>query len=695
MEDSVKLLEEMHSTLGKMECALSLIEDSIFWTNSSGQIEWCNDSFTSLIQQPKAAVIGKEVGALLPLMDCARHPIEEVIETGSPFKRVCKFNSSDGNRFLAIYAKYISPTKGLGGNQGLAICALRDVTKEHRQHQELQEKERLLATRASDLKKAKKYKKAQEEIHSLAQFAQENPDPVLRISLDGMLIYANRASQRLINILKCKVGHSLFETALGPHIEAATLGKHEAEIEFSFDRYTYLFKLVPQIKSGYINIYGIDITKRKEAEEKLGHLARFDILTNLPNRFYFEESLKRTIAQCKRGHLKNLAILLLDIDNFKIINDTLGHVMGDLLLQQFSKRILKTVRQEDFVARIGGDEFILITSGTKAIEPYAVRLLQALTGPIRLHNRIVNITASMGIAIYPLSGRTPGVLTKNADIALYLAKEKGKHTYQIHNNRQNIQYSQRLKLETYIRTALKRNKFFLLYQPQFDVQSKKICGVEALLRLKHPSGKVILPNKFIHLIEKMGLITAVGEFVLRTACEQYVKWKTHAKIDFPLSVNVSPFQLSLPFIDNIYKTLQETKMKPKDLVIEITESTLVTYIDSQKVLKKIHKLGVQIAIDDFGTGHSSLSRLKDFPVDRIKIDRSFISGLPKDKNNITITKSIIDLSKNLGVSVIAEGVETSSQLEFLQKNKCPFAQGFYFSKPIAGANLSKLFRALK
>jgi len=437
--------------------------------------------------------------------------------------------------------------------------------------------------------------------------------------------------------------------------------------------------------SNYIALFS-DITERKASYDRIQHLAHFDALTDLPNRSLLNDHLDMAIAIAKRSQTQ-LAILFLDLDRFKIVNDSLGHHAGDSLLQIVSGRLNECVRETDTVARLGGDEFVILLSSIR--EPndaarVAQKVIDTIGLPFILGENEVNIGTSIGIGIYPDNGEDAPALLKNADAAMYHAKESGRNNFQFFSSVMNEKAFERLALENDLRRALKREEFFLQYQPQIDVQTGQIVGVEALIRWQHPERGLVPPFNFILLAEKCGLIVPIGEWVIRTACVQNLAWQKQGLPPLLTAVNISAQQFQQKhFKESLVQILADTGLAPHLLELEITESAIMENADSMlESLHSLKKLGVQLSIDDFGTGYSSLSYLKHFPIDKLKIDRSFVQDITEDSKDNAIIKTIINLGHNLKLKVIAEGVETAEQLDTLRKLLCDEIQGYYFSRPL-------------
>jgi diguanylate cyclase (GGDEF)-like protein len=440
----------------------------------------------------------------------------------------------------------------------------------------------------------------------------------------------------------------------------------------------------------------IDVTERKRAEREIQKLAYYDTLTGLPNRTLFFDRLSQAIAQAKREH-RNVGVLFLDLDRFKSINDTLGHQAGDMLLKYVARRLRGCVRESDTVARLGGDEFVVVLPGVHSEQDLthsAKKILDALSRPVRLGEKKFFTTASIGISIFPLDADSVDALLRNADIAMYAAKERGKNTYQFYSEEMNAKVVEKLGLETRLRQALKKEEFFLVYQPQIDLVSGTMTGLEALLRWRHPEVGLISPGDFIRVAEETGLIVSIGEWALRTACAQARVWQLAGFPPLRMGVNISGRQFDQPdFIDVMDSVLRDTGLDPQWLELELTESIVMENVpETIMTLTDLKVRGIHLAIDDFGTGYSSLSYLKHFPFDRIKIAQEFVRDIPYDAEDSAIVEAITGMANSLGLEVIAEGVEKQVQLDFLRACNCHQMQGFLFARPMSASDMTKQFK---
>ena len=436
--------------------------------------------------------------------------------------------------------------------------------------------------------------------------------------------------------------------------------------------------------------------ERREAEDRIQYLATHDALTGLPNRVTFAQLLDHAVETARR-YGRRFAVLFIDLDRFKVVNDSFGHAAGDCLLKEMATRLKSQLRGSDIVARLGGDEFVVLLEEVQTASQanaIARKLLSSVLGPVTILGHECRVTASIGIALYPEDGEDEPSLMKNADIAMYSAKKEGKNNFQFYSAELKAQSLERLVLETNLRSALEKSELRLEYQAQINLQSQSICGVEALLRWDNPELGSVPPGQLIPVAEETGLIVPIGRWVLMTACRQAVDWQRQGLPPVCMAVNLSARQFaSNELLDDIAQVLAETGLQPELLELEITEGMVMQ--DPQRAvmrLSAIKEMGVRLAIDDFGTGYSSLGQIKNFPVDTLKVDRSFIRDLPAYTEDRAITEAIIAMAHMLSLTVIAEGVETSEQAEYLREHACDEMQGFYFSRPIRPEDFARLLR---
>jgi diguanylate cyclase (GGDEF)-like protein/PAS domain S-box-containing protein len=437
-----------------------------------------------------------------------------------------------------------------------------------------------------------------------------------------------------------------------------------------------------------------EIVERRQAEARVHHMAYHDALTGLPNRALLSERLDRAMLAARRDGRK-LAVMFIDLDRFKTINDSLGHLTGDHLLKEVANRLCRVVRAVDTVARLGGDEFVVLVPGVRTLDECALvgdKIIAALAEPVRFEGRSLHISPSIGICLCPDDGEDVETLMRKADSAMYHAKASGRNNYQFFAERMNVAAARHFDLETSLRGALERSEFTLFYQPIVCTASRAVKGMEVLLRWRRPGHGLVAPDDFIPMLEENGMIVPVGEWVIRAACEQAVAWRRAGLREVPLAVNLSARQfMHRGLIESIRRIVSETGIDPAMLEFEITETALMQHgQQTLETLEQISTMGIRLSIDDFGTGYSSLAYLKRFPVDKIKIDRAFVRDLETSSEDRAIVAAIMALAGSLQLSVVAEGVETEAQLALLREHGCGFAQGYLFAKPADGAEMPPL-----
>jgi len=439
-----------------------------------------------------------------------------------------------------------------------------------------------------------------------------------------------------------------------------------------------------------------DVSADRAKTLEMAHLAQHDALTDLPNRVLFNDRLTQAIALAERQD-KQLAVMFVDLDHFKKINDSLGHEIGDKLLQSVAERLKTCVRRSDTIGRLGGDEFVVLLSQVEHAEDAAIsaqKALRALTAPHTIDDKSLDLNVSIGVSTYPSDGQDAESLLNRADNAMYEAKRRGRNNYQFFRHEMHARLADRQSLEADLRCALGRNEFVLHYQPILNLQTGLIKGVEALIRWLHPERGLLYPEQFVPLAEECGLILGIGQWVLLEACKQARAWRDEGLGDVPVSVNVSATEFGAKdFLSGVRAVLIATGVEPQNLELELTESVLMHDAEAAVVtLLKLKAMGVQVAIDDFGTGYSSFTYLRRFPSDALKLHHSFVQEITVDPRDAAIVSAMINIGRSLKQRIIAEGVETSAQLQFLRRNGCGEGQGFYFSRPVVAERVANLLK---
>lgn len=548
-------------------------------------------------------------------------------------------------------------------------------------------------------------KRQESEIRTLSQVVEQSPVSVVIADTEGNIRYVNSTFEKITGYCSAEVAEKhtrilqsgntpdrvyrdLWQTITAGRSWRGELQNRKKSGELFWER----AHIAPvQDDDGEIRYFLAvkeDITLHKAQEDRIMQQAHFDLLTGLPNRFLSLDRLEQMIKEAERSN-EHVAVLFLDLDDFKKVNDSLGHEVGDQLLKKAAKRLDLTVRDYDTVGRLGGDEFIVILGGLSEIDRsgrVAEQMLEQFHRPFSLDGRELVLTASLGVAIYPEDGTSPAELLRNADTAMYCSKDAGRNTYHYYTESMNQGVARRLVLEEQLRGALLRGEFRVVYQPQVEIANGRLIGAEALLRWHNPELGEVSPVEFIPIAEQTGLIVGIGEYVLVQALAQLARWQQAADRKLRMAVNVSPRQFRDPrLVSFIERTLRTEGIDPVDLELEITEGVLLsghTHIDL--ALSAMNRIGLSLAMDDFGTGYSSLNYLRKYPFDILKIDRSFISDITLDESDRELVNAIIGMAHGLGLKVVAEGVESDEQLHCLRQQRCDYAQGYLFSRPITG-----------
>lgn len=680
------LAVELEQSEEKYSSILKNAAESILTFNDEGKIKTTNPAAALLFDYTEEELLGMDINCLIPEWNRIKS----------------KFNEEEK---IAQYAgeSFVFGTKRYGDTFQIEFTLGRPIFANKRQW--------LLIIR--DITERKK---AEEGLRLMGKIFHGSTDAIVITNINSQIIDANESFSTITGYEK--------EIVLGKNPTFLFSHKHNEQFYFhirrtllksgSWSGEIWTKRKNDEIYPIWLSLYSVkdesnatthfvgifsDITTRKTAENQLRQLAHYDPLTGLPNRTQFTERLKWTIEVAHRDN-QQAALMFLDLDRFKLINDTLGHQAGDQLLIEFAKRMTDSVREVDTVSRLAGDEFTIILNHIKSPEEagqVSRKILDALKTPIQLQGRDVFASTSIGITLYPNDGITVNQLIKNADTAMYHAKERGRNNFQYFSNSMNQKVLDELEMETNLRQALKNNEFSLNYQPQFDLKNRKMIGLEVLLRWKHPVLGFISPSVFIPHAEKSDLIITIGEWVLKTACEKSMAWQAQGFPPVRIAVNLSGMQLKQhDLIDRVKRILKDTKLPSELLELELTEGVLMDNAEiTIRTLHELKAMGIRLSIDDFGTGYSSLSYLKRFPIDTLKIDQSFVRDITTDVDDNAIASTIISMAHNLRLKVIAEGVETKEQLDILHDKKCDEVQGYYFSHPLNEAKLCQLLAGLR
>lgn len=673
-------------SLRKLSQAMEQIADIVLIADRDGTIEYVNPAFEKATGYRRREVIGEKPNILCSGWHDADffRNLWRVISNGGVFRDVVVNRRKDGAHYYE--EKTITPLTDETGEVTHYVSTGKDVTERMRK---------------------------EEELRKLSMAVEQSTNAIIITDRSGVIEYVNDRFTRVTGysareargqspgLLKSGKHPKSFYAELwaclnGGEVWRGEICNRRKDGGLFWDDVT-----ISPIRdgSGTITHYlGIqeDITERRLAEERLNYLAYFDSLTGLPNRSLLQQSLEQTIEITKRKR-EQLAVLYLDLDRFKDINDSLGHDEGDRLLQQVGERLKATVRAEDLVARVGGDEFVLVlveVGGEDAAARVAQKVVDRLREPFTIHQHEHYISASIGITVYPQDHAVVSGLLKNADLAMYQAKESGGNGYRFYCQEMGVRVLERMELELFLRHALARGEMEIYYQPQFDLSSGGLQGMEALLRWFHPNRGMVGPNKFIPIAESSGQIVELGSWALTRAYRQLVDWRAQGLSPPRVAVNLSPQQLAMPDLPSqVEDLLKEIDVEPQAVTLELTESALMLNPErAERVLRELKQVGVFLSLDDFGTGYSSLGRLRRFPLDCLKIDRSFIRDLAEDPDAQSLVAAIIRMAQSLGMMTIAEGVETRDELEFLKGQGCDAVQGYLLGRPMPHGMMGDLMR---
>jgi len=677
-------LSDANRQLNLQAAAVEAAANAIVITDSRGTIMWVNHAFTTMTGYSREEALGKNPRLLKSGEQAEGYyaKLWSTISSGKIWQGEVVNRRKDGTIYTEEMT--ITPvTQGFGdGGETQFVAIMQDISERKRAEQALQQAE-------------EKYRAIFED--AVVGIFQNTPD--------GRPLSVNRALAEMHGYdspeqLLAEVSNVALQLFVDPNrmeelrqvlAEKGVVRGAEVEIYRRDRAKKWVLVNLRAVRDTGGNVVlheGTieDITDRKLAEQQVQFLAYYDALTGLPNRTLLQDRLAKALAGARRRKEK-VAVLFLDLDRFKVINDSLGHSLGDLLLQEVAERLRKGARELDTVARLGGDEFLIVLTSVKEVSDAAVaaeRIVKGMTDGFVVEGHPLSISCSLGISVFPEHGTNSETLIKNADAAMYCAKESGRNTFRFFTENMNAQAVERLTLENSLRLALVRKELFLVYQPQIEIATGRITGLEALIRWQHPTLGLVPPDKFIRIAENSGLIIPIGEWVLRTACAQARKWQDEGLPALPIAVNVSAVQFRQEdFCELIRNVLREVGLGPQYLELELTESLLLSSADvTLSVLRELRAMGLTLAIDDFGTGYSSLSYLKQFPISKLKIDRSFVRDVAVSPDDAAIATAIISMAKSLNLRVIAEGVENEAQMSFLRARQCDEIQGYYFSKPL-------------
>ncbi|MEW9698762.1 EAL domain-containing protein [Paenibacillus sp. SI8] len=670
-----KLEQDLHYTQEVVEVLTGHATVALVICDLKHRVQYSNENFSRTFGWSSLELLGSP---LLTMLEEDQQAFYELLTAHCWEYHVKEHRRKSKDGSILIVNETITPIRDQNGDIVAYACMISDIPEG-----------------GSEVKR--KLTESRQQLQSLFD---NNPDAVISLDLVGTLIHMNPATFKLSGYSKDELAElplvslcvsdqqervqQRFERTLRgrpQNFETVIVHKNGAKVDLHLT-------LVPISYEGTIQgVYGIakNITERKQAEDLIQYMAYYDALTDLPNRRLFERKVMMHLNEADRQQTK-IAILYLDLDGFKFINDSLGHGVGDQVLKEVAVRLKRSTREPDTIGRMGGDEFTICLPHVRSdadVQPITDRILQELRQPFQLQGNDFYLTASIGVAFYPDHGHHAEMLMHNADTALYKVKELGKNHMKIYSQSMNEEAIRRQQLESELHKALERNEFVVHYQPQIDVQTNTIIGMEALVRWNHPTRSLLYPGDFIGIAEETGLIVPIGTKVLEIACIQGKKWHDQGFNDLRIAVNLSQIQLRQNnLIETVERILLQTGLPPSSLELEITESIAMHNADLVVTqLNQLVELGIQISIDDFGTGFSSLSYLSKFPIHRLKIDRSFITNI-SNRSESAIISSIVGLAQNLNLSVIVEGVETELQRSVLPQLGCNEMQGYLFSKPV-------------
>jgi diguanylate cyclase (GGDEF)-like protein/PAS domain S-box-containing protein len=680
---------ELDHSLSMLRAVIEAAPDGLLVTDESGNVLCFNQLYLKMWCIPRELV---EAGKHQMLIQyCGRYLEDpqqlvlstEKIYTAWPPESFNVLEFSDGR----VFEQYTKVKFVEGRNVG-RVWNFRDVTER---------------------KQAYAYKA------QLAAIVESSNDAIIVKNLDGIITSWNASAERMFGyraheIIGCPITKLIpldrleEESRIMNLIKNGKVSEHFETVRWAKDRKPIDVSVtISPVKDVTGRIVGAskiarDITQSKESQERIQYLAYYDSLTGLPNRSLLADRMKLAIGNAQR-YSTRMAVLFMDLDRFKLVNDSLGHEIGDKLLKIAAKRMQSTVRLTDTVSRMGGDEFIVLLSRIEALEDAArisEKLITAVSQPYTIEQHELALTTSIGISVYPDHGKDASTLVRNADASMYSAKEAGRNQYQFYSKDSTYRATERLGLERDLRGAMERDEFFLVYQPQIELATGRVIGAEAFIRWQHPRRGVVAPENFIRVAEESGLILPLGQRVLHACCLQAHQWSTDG-FNICVAVNISAVQFRKEdFTTIVLRALADTALSPECLELELTESAAMQDVESTvQKMRILDAHGISVAIDDFGTGYSSLSYLRQFTVDRLKIDRSFIHDLPENTDAKAIVSAIVAMGRSLGLRVMAEGVETNAQASFLQSIQCAESQGYLYAKPMLAKDFEVWLAARK
>ena len=692
------------------EVALAGVADAVIVVDSKHAVTYLNPAAAHIVGRSIADTLGQPLANVLRI---AREQegtgpnsvLEAVRHSGNKIDLVGDMLSPNGVR-VPIEGS-ASPIRGSDTQPAGAVIVFRDVTGRRAAAQALQSSEESRAENAEALFEEKE--RAQVTLNSIG-------DAVVSTNFWGRVTYLNNVAERMTGWTQAQASGRAVEdvfrlidvTARNPIatptaraiIENRTVGLAEDCMLIRCDGAELAIETsaapIHDRQGGVIGAVMVahDVTTARELSQKLARLALHDSLTDVPNRTLLSDRLDQAMMRAHRAGT-SVAVLYIDLDRFKHINDSLGHAIGDQLLKSVAERLQTCVRSSDTVSRQGGDEFLVLLADV--VQPHdaalcADKIIIALEAPLRIAGHDLRITASIGIATFPGDAADAETLLRNADFAMYQAKYTGRNNYQFFRPEMNANAIERQSVETDLRQAVGRREFVLNYQPKIDLETGAVVGVEALIRWHRPRHGLVLPARFIPVAEESGLILPIGRWVLDTACRQARAWQDGGLAPISIAINVSAVELrAKDFLSNVQQSLEHYRLEPRFLELELTETFMMQdWKSTAEILRALKALGVRIALDDFGTGYSSLSYMKRFPIDALKIDQSFVRDMTSDSDDASIVSAVIDMGRSLNMRVVAEGIQTRDQLQFLKARHCPEGQGFYFAPPVPAEQLTGL-----